>query len=113
MGWAETKRYMDYINPKSQGSEGYGLAAFFQGSGEPGYPGGPMFDPLGFSKGNLAELKLKEIKNGRLAMMAFLGFVSQRASQGGTPLGNLGAHLADPLHATVATNHVALPFLDF
>ena len=37
---------------------------------ELGYPG---FDPLGMSKGNFAELKLKEIKNGRLAMIAFVG----------------------------------------
>ncbi len=29
------------------------------------YPGG-AFDPLGFAKGNVDELKLKEIKNGRL-----------------------------------------------
>ena len=28
------------------------------------YPGG-IFDPFGFSKGNLAEYKLKELKNGR------------------------------------------------
>jgi hypothetical protein len=40
------------------------------------YPGGP-FDPAGLSKGNLEELKLKEVKNGRLAMVAFLGFVAQ------------------------------------
>lgn len=41
-----------------------------------GYPGG-IFDPLGFSKGNLKELQTKEIKNGRLAMIAFMAFVIQ------------------------------------
>ena len=54
-----------------------------QRNGEPDperklYPGGP-FDPLGFSKNQAQfdEYKLKELKNGRLAMLAFLGFVSQ------------------------------------
>jgi hypothetical protein len=44
--------------------------------GEVGYPGG-IFDPLGYSKGDMATLKLKEIKNGRLAMLAFVGFCAQ------------------------------------
>jgi light-harvesting complex I chlorophyll a/b binding protein 2/light-harvesting complex I chlorophyll a/b binding protein 4 len=44
--------------------------------GEVGYPGG-IFDPLGYSKGDMATLKLKEIKNGRLAMLGFVGFCAQ------------------------------------
>lgn len=43
---------------------------------EMGYPGG-IFDPLGFSKDNLKELQTKEIKNGRIAMIAFMAFVIQ------------------------------------
>jgi hypothetical protein len=36
-----------------------------------------IFDPFGWSKGDLKTLKLKEIKNGRLAMLAFAGFIAQ------------------------------------
>lgn len=47
--------------------------------------GGPFFDPLGFSRGDketLHEYKVKEVKNGRLAMLAFLGFFAQYAATG-------------------------------
>jgi hypothetical protein len=59
------------------------------------YPGG-AFDPLNFAKGDIESLKLKEIKNGRLAMMACLGFVAQHAATGKTPLQALGDHISNP-----------------
>jgi len=42
--------------------------------GEVGYPGG-IFNPLNFAP--TLEAKEKEIANGRLAMLAFLGFIIQ------------------------------------
>ena len=43
---------------------------------------GGAFDPLGWSKGDVEDLKVKELKNGRLAMLAFLGFVAQYGATG-------------------------------
>lgn len=76
------------------------------------YPGG-SFDPLGWSKdaGALGELKLKELKNGRLAMVAFIGFVGQHAATGKTPLAALSEHLSNPWVNNVATNGVSIPGL--
>ncbi|KAF3772941.1 Photosystem I chlorophyll a/b-binding protein 5 [Nymphaea thermarum] len=104
MGFVETKRYMDFISPGSQAKEGsfFGLEAAFEGLA-PGYPGGPLLNPLGLAKDidDAHELKLKEIKNGRLAMVAMLGIFVQASVTHTGPIDNLVAHLSNPWHTTV------------
>jgi hypothetical protein len=58
-----------------------GLEAVLGGSGDPRYPGGQLFNMfnLGGAPGSseLFEMREKEVKHGRLAMVAWLGFMVQ------------------------------------
>eukprot|EP01024_Parvocaulis_polyphysoides_P027528 TRINITY_DN24940_c0_g1_i2.p1 TRINITY_DN24940_c0_g1~~TRINITY_DN24940_c0_g1_i2.p1 ORF type:complete len:231 (-),score=41.40 TRINITY_DN24940_c0_g1_i2:25-717(-) len=93
MTWAETKRWVEFRNPGSQSNaESYpgvemlpGKVFALGGSGDPNYPGG-MFNPIRMGDDSM---KVKEIANGRTAMLAFLGFVAQYFATGQGPIDNL------------------------
>lgn len=103
MGWVEGRRWADMINPGCVDIE-----PNFPNKKKPkpdvGYPGGLWFDPFMWGRGSpepVMVLRTKEIKNGRLAMLAFTGFVFQAIYTGQGPIENLTAHLADPGHINI------------
>merc|ERR1711977_730131 len=76
MGFLETKRY--------QGFKKTGLSGLIDS-----FP----FDPASM---NSTEMQLKEIKNGRLAMVSFVGFAVQALVTRSGPISDLQAHLGQP-----------------
>lgn len=71
--------------------------------GDQNYPGGPPFDPLGVSKDPHAfvDQAVKEIKNGRLAMLAMAGYFAQAACTQRGPVQNLLDFKEDPAHNNI------------
>jgi len=104
MGFAEFRRLQDYRKPGSMGEQYFlGLEQVLGGSGEPSYPGGQFFNMFNLGADNMDAMKLKEIKNGRLAMIAMLGFGLQACFTGAGPVQNLLDHYADPGHINLGS----------
>jgi light-harvesting complex I chlorophyll a/b binding protein 3 len=104
MNFVEINRLTEYANPGFRTKQSLaGLEKGMGGTGNPAYPGG-SFNPMGMGKNDMETMKVKEIKNGRLAMMAFFGIMVQAIITGEGPVKNLTDHVTDPFGHNLLTN---------
>lgn len=112
LGTAEARRLWDFTDPGAEqaASQSDGVRSWIEleedlgltskATGDPAYPGGPVFNSLQLVRDaspSLFGYKEVELVNGRLAMVAFLGFVAQGALTGQGPYAALVDHLNDPV----------------
>jgi light-harvesting complex I chlorophyll a/b binding protein 5 len=64
------------------------------------------FDPVGM---NSPDMAVKEVKNGRLAMIAFVGFCVQALVTREGPIEGLVAHISNPFGHNITTNILNMP----
>lgn len=64
------------------------------------------FDPVGM---NSPEMQLKEVKNGRLAMISFVAYCVQALVTREGPIEGLFSHMANPFGHNLTTNLLNLP----
>ena len=92
-----------------------GFEGAFEGTGDPNYPGGPIFNFMHFgdekcmfkqcrTKESLNEMKIREIKHARMAMLAMFGYGAQAVLVGSGPVDNLMEHILDPVHHNMMAN---------
>jgi hypothetical protein len=99
LGLAE--REPSSISGKGGAAPGLGVFAAWLG-GLPGWmSGGWWLERREPTERDVVEMKTKELNNGRLAMISFLGIYIASALTGKGPLTLLVEHVGDPLHHTV------------